>query len=122
MASRDNPYLAKAAVNRVWSQLFGRGLVEPVDDLGPRNPPSHPELFEALTRYFVETGFDIVELQRTLTLTRGYQLSSRWEGETIPPLEQFARSTPRPLTADQLLDSLTRLIGPSAAPQAAHEW
>ena len=49
MASRDNPYLPKAAVNRVWSHMFGRGLVEPVDDLGKHNPASHPELFDELT-------------------------------------------------------------------------
>ncbi|MFM8250294.1 MAG: DUF1549 and DUF1553 domain-containing protein [Planctomycetota bacterium] len=118
MASRDNPYLAKAAVNRVWAQLFGRGLVEPVDDLSTRNLPSHPELFNSLTAYFVESGFDLVELQRTLAATEGYQLSSHWESKESPPLEQFARSTPRPLTGDQLYDSLVRLIGLPATPSA----
>ena len=52
MASGDNPYLARAAVNRVWSELFGRGLVNPIDDLGEHNPPSHPELLQELSDYF----------------------------------------------------------------------
>ena len=50
MTAPDNPYFARAAVNRVWAQFMGRGLVHPVDDLGDKNAPSHPELLEALTR------------------------------------------------------------------------
>ena len=114
LASRDNPYLARAAVNRVWSQLFGRGLVEPVDDLGPHNPPSHPELLDELTRYFTATGFDLRELYRALTNTATYQLSSRWTSETIPPAELFARSEPRPMSGDQFYDSLLRIAGPGS--------
>jgi hypothetical protein len=110
MTSRDNPYLAKAAVNRVWSQLFGRGLVEPVDDLSKQNPPSHPELFDELTRYFVKTGFDIRELQRMLTGTRAYQLSSAHDAKEPPPAEAFAHMAMKTLTAEQLYDSLSRTL------------
>ena len=110
MASRDNPYLAKAAVNRVWSHLFGRGLVEPVDDLGPHNPASHPELFEELTAYFVASGFDLRELLRTLTHTRTYQLSSRTASEQPAP-ELFAAMAIKTLTAEQLFDSLNQIVG-----------
>ena len=77
MTSRDNPYLAKAAVNRAWAQMLGRGLVEPVDDLRPENPPSHPELFEELSQHFVRSGFDMKSLYRTLANTKAYQASSR---------------------------------------------
>ena len=108
MAARDNPYLARAAVNRVWSHLFGRGLVEPVDDLGPHNPPSHPELMAELTAYFVECGFDIRELYRTLARTRAYQLSSAAQ-EPLASAELFARMEVKPLSADQLFDSFERL-------------
>ena len=59
MVSRDNPFLSRAAVNRAWAHMFGRGLVEPVDDLNERNPASHPQLFDELMNYFVETGFDM---------------------------------------------------------------
>ena len=67
--------------NRVWAHLFGRGLVEPVDDLSPQNKPSHPELFEELTTYFVDAGFDLRELFRTLANTQAYQRTSAWTAE-----------------------------------------
>lgn len=109
MASRDNPYLPRAAVNRVWMQLFGRGLVEPVDDLGPHNPPSHPELFSELTDYFIETGFDLRELYRTLAATQAYQRTSAWTAEEAPP-ELLAHMPLKTLTAEQLYDSLNRVL------------
>lgn len=109
MASRDNPYLARAAVNRVWWILFGRGLVEPVDDLGPHNPPSHPELLDELTQYFIETGFDLRELFRTLALTKTYQRTSRWTA-VPPPAELYAKYPVKALSADELYDSLNRIL------------
>jgi hypothetical protein len=108
MASRDNPYLARALVNRVWSNLFGRGLVEPVDDLGPRNPPSHPELLDELTQFFIDTGFDVRMLYRTLANTRAYQLSSQWPSEEAPAAELFARMMVKSLAPEQLYDSLSQ--------------
>ena len=116
MASRDNPYLARAAVNRVWAQLFGRGLVEPVDDLAPHNPASHPELFGELTDYFVQTGFDLRELYRTLANTRGYQCSSQFMGDAEPPPELVAKMPIKPLTPDQFFDSLSRLLPKTTLP------
>jgi len=106
MASRDNPYLAKAAVNRVWSQMFGRGLVEPIDDLGPTHPASHPELFNALAVYFVESGFDLKALYRVIANTAAYQLSSQGDA----PPELFAQQQVKKLTAEQLYDSLVRIL------------
>jgi hypothetical protein len=115
MASRDNPYLARAAVNRVWAQLFGRGIVEPVDDLGPHNPPGHPQLLDELTEYFVDTGFDLRELYATLTRTAAYQRTSRWSGEKEPPAELLAHMPLKTLTADQLYDSLNRILNRQVA-------
>ena len=109
MASRDNPYLPRAAVNRVWAQLYGRGLVEPVDDLGPHNPPSHPELFDELTSYFVQTGFDLRELYRTLAATNAYQRTSTWTGPDAPP-ELLAHMQLKTLSAEQLYDSINRVL------------
>lgn len=112
MASRDNPYLAQAAVNRAWSQLFGRGLVEPLDDFGPKNPASHPEVLEVLSRYFVEQGFDLHKLYETLVMTRAYQRTSRYpEEKPLPPTELFAVQTTKVLTPEQLFDSLSRVVG-----------
>lgn len=119
MASRDNPYLARAAVNRVWGQLFGRGLVEPVDDLGPHNPPSHPELFDELTQYFVESGFDLRELYATLTRTQAYQRTSQWTSSPAPPPELIAHMPLKTLSADQLYDSVNRVLNRVPAQGAA---
>ncbi len=108
MVSRDNPYLARATVNLAWAQLFGRGLVEPIDDFGPHNPASHPELLEELGEWFVASGYDLRELFRTLTNTRAYQLSSR-ASDPSPPPELFARMMVKTLTPEQIYDSLCRV-------------
>lgn len=110
MASRDNPYLARAAVNRVWGQLFGRGLVEPVDDLGPHNLPSHPVLLDELTQYFVDSGFNLRELYATLARTETYQRTSAWTTSPEPPPELFAHMALKTLSADQLYDSVNRIL------------
>jgi hypothetical protein len=117
MASRDNPYLPRAGVNRVWWHLFGRGLVEPVDDLGPQNPASHPELFAELTQYFVDVGFDMRELYRTLANTEAYQRTSVWTLEPAPPAELYVHMPVKTLTAEQLYDSVNRVL--NRKPQGA---
>lgn len=111
LASRDNPFFARATVNRVWAQLFGRGLVEPVDDLSDKNPPSHPELLNELARYFAQGGFDLRDLFRTLANTRAYGLSSELaqsDGEPRPEL--FSRMAVKSLTPDQLYDCLAEAM------------
>lgn len=109
LASGSNAYFAKATVNRVWAQLFGRGIVEPVDDLGSHNPPSHPQLLDELAAWFIETGFDLRELYRVLANTRAYQLTSQSdEGDSQTPPELFARMSIKNLTAEQLYDALAR--------------
>ncbi|MBX3444598.1 MAG: DUF1553 domain-containing protein [Planctomyces sp.] len=112
MSSGDRPQLAAAFVNRLWAQLFGRGFTAPVDDMGPHNPPTHPEILDALTEEFVQSDYDIRALVRQLCSTRLYHLSSR----IIPDNEAdapdrgerplFARMYVKPLTAEQLFDSL----------------
>jgi hypothetical protein len=109
MVSRENPYLGRAAVNLVWSELFGRGLVEPLDDFGDHNPPSHPELLQELSDWFVASGYDLQRLYRVLANTRAYQLSSVVPSGSAPPPELFARMTVKTLTAEQLYDSLGRV-------------
>jgi hypothetical protein len=111
MVSRDNPYFAKAAVNRVWAHLFGRGIVEPVDDFSQRNPPSHPELLDELAAHFVASGFNLRELFRALANTQAYQLSSQSDdsgaAESDEPLpELFSRMAVKSLTPEQVYDCL----------------
>jgi hypothetical protein len=109
MASRDNPFLARAGVNRVWWHLFGRGLVEPVDDLSRQNPASHPELLDELARYFAASGFDLKELYRTITSSATYQRTSVWQAEPPPP-ELYVHMSVKTLTADELYDSVNRVL------------
>jgi hypothetical protein len=109
---RDNPWFARAAVNRLWQYFFGVGLIAPVDGLGLQdNPPSHPELLDELVRQFVAHDFDLKYLMRAITLSRAYQRSSK---QTHPRQEEprlFARAATRPLTAEQLYDSLVLATG-----------
>ncbi len=119
MASRDNPYLPRAAVNRVWAQLFGRGLVEPVDDIGKHNPPSHPEVMDELVDFFVTNGFDMRTLLRVLANTDAYQLSSAVADERPRAGDLFASMAVKTMTAEQLYDSLGRVLLRSEAGEAS---
>lgn len=113
MASRDNPYLARAAVNGIWAQLFGRGLVHPVDDLGRNNPASHPELLNRLVTYFTKHQFDQQLLIRTLVRTRAYQRSSALTDAAVPDF-LFGRMLVKTLNSEQLYDCVTRAAGTEA--------
>jgi Protein of unknown function (DUF1549)/Protein of unknown function (DUF1553) len=110
MASRSNPYLARAGVNRAWWHLFGRGLVEPVDDLGRDNAPTHPALLNELETYFAGSGFDLRELYRTLTNSESYQRTSVWSADPPPPPELYVHMPVKTLTAEQLYDSVNRVL------------
>ncbi len=115
MTTADNPHFARAAVNRVWAHLFGRGIVEPVDDMRSDHPPVCPEVLDELAGYFVSTGFDLRDLFRVIVLSQTYQRSSgAWDGDPSRSL-QFAQMNMKSLTAEQLYDSIavaTRLAAP----------
>jgi hypothetical protein len=108
LVSRDNPYFAQVAVNRVWALLFGRGLVHPVDEFGPQNPPSHPELLSELAAYFSDKGYDLRDLLGVLAATRAYQRSSESFSEGQPAPEMFAQMQVKTLSPDQLYDCLLK--------------
>jgi hypothetical protein len=106
VTAADNPYFARAVANRVWAQFLGRGLVHPVDDLTKRNKASHPELLDALTKYVIDHKFDLKSLIRELVNSDAYQLASTGPGKEALP-KWFERARVRPLTAEELLASLT---------------
>lgn len=112
MSEGDRPQMAAAFVNRMWAQFFGRGFTTPVDDMGPHNPPSHPEILEALTEEFVKSGYDVKQLVRWLCETRLYQLTSKGTEKNVADSAEegdaplFSRMYVKPLTAEQLFDSL----------------
>jgi hypothetical protein len=103
-------------VNRVWAQFFFRGLVNPVDNLGPDNSPSHPELFEALTAQFVRGGFDVKDLVRAVCNSQAYQRSSTPAGKSAGPEALCASMAIKPMTPEQLHDSLAAVLGESTDP------
>ncbi len=108
MTAPDNPYFSRATVNWVWAQLFGKGLVDPPDDMSRANPPVHPELLDALARHFVASKFNLRDLVRTIAVSETYGLSSA----TVPGNERdtrlFSHQLARPLTAHQMADALAQ--------------
>lgn len=111
MDGEQNRYFARNAVNRLWADLFGTGLVEPLDDLSGAVEPSHPELLELLSRTLVTSGYDIRLLTRAITASQAYQLTSAGSSADQPEAQLFARMALRPLSPEQLLASLTRAAG-----------
>jgi hypothetical protein len=114
ITARDNPYFARAMVNRMWWHFFGRGIVNPVDDMHAGNLPSHPELLDSLSRQFAESGFDLKYLCRAIVGSRTYQRTSRPGEHADAEAELFARMSVKALTPPQLYDSLTAIVGPPA--------
>lgn len=120
LTSRDNRYFSRAAVNWAWSHLFGRGLVETIDELDDAGELSaNEQLLNELADYFVASKFDLQQLWRTLANTEAYQRSSRYEGAETPAPKLFAVMAPKPLTPEQIYDSFTRLAPPAARPYLA---
>jgi hypothetical protein len=114
MTAPDNPYFARAAVNRLWGHFFGVGIVEPVDDFNDDNPPSHPELLDELARAFVRHDFDYRFLIRAITLSKTYQLSSVHPSPKPPDVRLFARVPVKGLSQDQLMESFLLATGTPA--------
>ncbi len=102
----DNPFFAKVEVNRIWSHLAGRGIVDPADDFRDSNPPSNAALLDALSKDFVEHGFDRKHVIRTILNSRTYQASSRTNEFNKDDSKYFSHYEPRMLSAEQLLDAI----------------
>lgn len=95
------PFLSRAIVNQVWKRFYGRGLVDPVDQMHSENPPSHPELLDWLARDLREHGYDLKRMIRGFVLSRAYARSSRWEASEPPPPHSFGLGSVRPLSPHQ---------------------
>jgi len=118
LTADENRWFAEAAVNRVWEQLLGRGLVDPVDDLEADSAAEHAQLRQLLAQQFRLQRYDLQYLVRAITASRVYQLSSRSHTDKAPDRRHFACMPLRRMTGEQLFDSLVQATGTREAPVA----
>jgi hypothetical protein len=109
----ENPFFAKVEVNRIWGHLFGRGIVEPVDDFRDSNPPASASLLAALADDFATNGYDRKRVIRAILNSRTYQLSSRKNEFNANDVKYFSHANTRLLAAEQLLDAICRVTNVS---------
>jgi hypothetical protein len=118
LTSGKNPFFAKAIANRMWGHFFGLGIIDPVDDFGEANPPSHPELLDELGSALVQHHFDLKFLIRAITASRTYQRGSRMTDSSQEDPHLFARMPLKGLTPEQIFDSLAVATGYRGTPVA----
>jgi hypothetical protein len=111
MVDANNPFFARAVVNRYWAHFFGRGIVDPLDDMRVTNPPSNPELLDALARDFVEHKFSLKHLVKTICKSRTYQLSALPNEFNKHDRQTYARFYPKRMTAEVLFDGVCQVTG-----------
>lgn len=111
MSSPENPFFAKALVNRYWKHFFKRALIEPEDDIRDTNPPTNPELMAALEDHFIKSGYDLKSLIKAITQSHAYQLSSEPNEYNLIDRQNYSRFYPRRLQAEVLLDSVDQITG-----------
>jgi hypothetical protein len=111
LTSPDNTQFARTIVNRVWGSLLGRGLVHPVDDLRATNPASNEELFAAVTANFVEDGFDVKRLIRTIMTSATYQRSADTDETSVKDDRYYSHYVTRRLPAEVILDAFSQVTG-----------
>jgi hypothetical protein len=110
IADGSNPFFAKAQVNRIWFNLMGRGLVDPVDDFRATNPATHPKLLDLLAAEFVAHGYDARHIIRLIMSSRTYGLSSEPNDTNGDDELDYSHVVPRRLTAEQLLDAAHQVM------------
>jgi hypothetical protein len=118
MTTPDNPFLARALANRLWAHYFGRGLVEPLDDLRATNPASNEPLLDDLAKHLREVKYDLKVFTRTLLNSRLYQLGPRTAGNAIDE-QNFSHAEPRLMPAEVLLDAICQTTG---VPEKFNGW
>jgi hypothetical protein len=115
MADPKNPFFARAVANRYWAHFFGRGIVDPIDDMRVTNPPSNPELLDALAKVLVDNKFSLKALVKTIAKSRTYQLSAIPNDFNKHDKQAFARYYPKRMSAEVLLDAVCQVTdAPSA--------
>ena len=115
LTAADNPFFARAMVNRTWALLFGAGFVNPIDDMHDGNFASHPVLLATLAKAFAEGGFDLKNLYRAMCLSQTYQRGSKATKGNEKDDHLFSHQTMKVLSPEQLFDSLASVTGAAAA-------
>ena len=105
------PNFSRTIVNRLWGHMFGRGIVDPVDDFRSTNPPTHPELLDELARDFAGNGYDLRRLLRLIAKSRTYQLSALPNATNRNDMANYSHRVRRDLDAEILLDALSNVTG-----------
>jgi hypothetical protein len=111
ITSKENQYFARSGANRLWGYLFGKGIIDPIDDIRAGNPPSNPELLDRLTQEFVSSGFNVQEILRTICKSRTYQssiITNKWNQDDDT---NFSHAVARRLPAEVLYDTIGRVTG-----------
>ncbi len=111
LTSPQNPWFARNLANRLWAHYLGRGIVEPVDDVRMTNPPSNPELLDALARHIVDSRFDLKQAIRTIAASRTYQLSAHTNPTNQHDEQNSSRALLRPVPAEVLFDAVCQTTG-----------
>jgi len=106
ITSSDNQYFAASYVNRIWGYLFGVGIIEPIDDIRAGNPPTNPDLLKWLAEDFIESGFDVQQLLKTICKSRTYQLSVKTHEWNEDDMINFSHAMPKRLPAEVLYDAI----------------
>lgn len=119
VTAKDNPWFARTIANRTWAHYFGRGLVEPIDDLRATNPASNEQLLDALAAHLVEKNFDMRAFTLTLLNSQAYQLSSQTTESNVLDEQNYSRASWKPIPAEVLLDAVSQVTG---VPENFNGW
>jgi hypothetical protein len=109
LASPENPYFARNLANIVWAHFMGKGIIDPADDVRISNPPSNPELLDALGTKFTEYGYDFKRLVKDICSSRTYQLSTRANDSNALDDRNFAKASIRRMRAEVLYDCISQV-------------
>lgn len=111
MSGESNPFFAKSLVNRLWAHYFGRGLVDPVDDIRATNPATNEQLLDELSEFFVKSGYDIHAVTRVILQSQVYQRSSSRNASNESDDQNYSSASWKPLPAEVLLDAICDVTG-----------
>lgn len=114
LRDKDNPWFARAFVNRVWASYFHQGIVDPPDAFTPANPPSNPDLLQWLTQQFIDRGYDMKWLHRQITTSETYQRSWKPNKTNREDRRNFSRAIPRRIPAEVVYDALKQITASKA--------